>query len=40
VQRIDGGEMRLTGKFNDIDGYVQVRWTGCGNEPVFGFFRN
>jgi hypothetical protein len=39
VQRIDGGEMRLAGKFNDIDGYVQVRWTGCGNEPIFGFFR-
>jgi hypothetical protein len=42
VQRIDGGEMRLAGTFpdangNDIQGSVQVRWNGCGNEPGFGF---
>ena len=43
VQRIDAGEMQLAGTFtdangNDMDGRVQVRWTGCGNEPSVGFF--
>jgi hypothetical protein len=44
VQRIDSGEMHLSGTFADangdpLKGRVQVRWTGCGNEPTFGFFR-
>jgi hypothetical protein len=43
VQRIDAGEMQLAGTFadasgNDMNGRVQVRWNGCGNEPSFGFF--
>jgi hypothetical protein len=42
VQRIDGGEMHLAGTFtdiegNDVEGNVQVRWDGCGNEPRIGF---
>jgi hypothetical protein len=42
VQRIDRGEMRLSGTFpdadgNDIQGSVQVRWNKCGDEPGFGF---
>ena len=44
VQRIDAGEMSLSGTFTDANGdpmkgRVQVRWNGCGNEPTFGFFR-
>jgi hypothetical protein len=44
VQRIDSGEMHLSGTFADangdpVKGRVQVRWNGCGNEPTFGFFR-
>jgi hypothetical protein len=43
VQRIDAGEMHLSGTFtdangNDMKGRVQIRWNGCGNEPSFGFF--
>jgi hypothetical protein len=43
VQRIDAGEMHLSGTFADasgdpLKGRVQVRWNGCGNEPSFGFF--
>jgi hypothetical protein len=43
VQRIDSGEMHLSGTFADangdpLKGRVQVRWNGCGNEPTFGFF--
>src|SRR5215213_6678488 len=37
VQRIDRGEMRLAGTFNDVDGSVVVRWGGCGSEPSFSF---
>ncbi len=42
VQRIDAGEMHLSGTFtdvegNDIEGNVQVRWEGCGSEPRIGF---
>ena len=37
VQRIDGGEMRLTGTFNGTDGAVLVRWSECGREPSFSF---
>jgi hypothetical protein len=42
VQRIDGGEMRLAGKFadaegKDVDGNVVVRWSECGREPSFSF---
>jgi len=39
VQRIDRGEMRLSGTFDDVDGAVIVRWEGCGREPSFGFGR-
>lgn len=43
VQRIDAGEMHLSGTFADangdpLKGRVQLRWNGCGNEPTFGFF--
>jgi len=43
VQRIDAGEMDLAGTFtdangNNMNGRVQIRWNGCGNEPSFGFF--
>jgi hypothetical protein len=37
VQRIDAGEMRLTGTYNGTDGAVLVRWTECGREPGFSF---
>jgi hypothetical protein len=37
VQRIDGGEMRLSGTFNGTDGAVLVRWSECGREPSFSF---
>jgi hypothetical protein len=37
VQRIDSGEMRLTGTFNGTDGAVLVRWSECGGEPSFSF---
>ena len=37
VQRIDRGEMRLTGTFDEVDGAVIVRWDECGREPSFGF---
>jgi hypothetical protein len=37
VQRIDGGDMRLTGTFGDIEGSVRVRWSECGEEPSFSF---
>jgi hypothetical protein len=37
VQRIDAGEMRLTGTFGETDGSVIVRWSACGREPSFGF---
>jgi hypothetical protein len=37
VQRIKSGELRAAGTFGDMDGFVQVRWTGCGREPSIGF---
>ena len=37
VQRIDGGEMHLAGTFGDTNGFVRVRWSGCGDEPRFVF---
>jgi len=37
VQRIDRGEMRLTGTFDETDGTVVVRWNECGREPGFSF---
>ena len=37
VQRIDGGEMQLAGKFGDMDGFVRVRWSECGKEPSYSF---
>jgi len=37
VQRIDAGEMHLAGNFGDTDGFVRIRWTGCGKDPSFGF---
>jgi hypothetical protein len=37
VQRIDGGEMRLAGTFDDMNGSVRVQWSGCGKEPSYSF---
>jgi hypothetical protein len=42
VQRIDAGQLHLAGTFpdiegNPIEGSVQVRWDGCGNEPRYVF---
>jgi hypothetical protein len=37
VQRIKNGELRAAGTFADLDGYIRVRWTGCGQEPSIGF---
>jgi hypothetical protein len=37
VQRIRNGEMHLAGNFGDTDGFVRVRWTGCGKDPSLGF---
>jgi hypothetical protein len=37
VQRIKNGEMHLAGKFGDIDGFVRLRWSGCGKDPSVGF---
>jgi hypothetical protein len=37
VQRIDAGEMRLAGTFDETDGSVVVRWSECGREPSFSF---
>ena len=39
VQRIDRGEMRLTGTFDDVEGAIVVRWEECGREPSFSFGR-
>jgi hypothetical protein len=40
VQRIKGGELRAAGTFETVDGYVRVRWNGCGKEPSFDFISN
>jgi hypothetical protein len=37
VQRIKNGELRAAGNFGDMNGFVRVRWTGCGREPSIGF---
>jgi hypothetical protein len=37
VQRIDAGEMHLTGTFDEREGSVRVRWSECGSEPSFEF---
>jgi hypothetical protein len=37
VQRIKSGELRAAGTFDGADGYVRVRWNGCGKEPSFDF---
>lgn len=37
VQRIKNGELRAAGDFGDMVGFVRVRWSGCGQEPTFGF---
>jgi hypothetical protein len=40
VQRIKNGEFRAAGNFGDLDGFVRVRWNGCGQEPSIGFGTN
>jgi hypothetical protein len=37
VQRIKAGELHAAGTFDDMQGFVRVRWTGCGEEPRFSF---
>ena len=37
VQRIKAGELHATGTFGDMQGFVRVRWTRCGEEPSFTF---
>jgi hypothetical protein len=37
VQRIKAGELHAAGTFGDMEGFVRVRWTGCGEEPRFSF---
>ena len=37
VQRIRAGELHATGTFGDMQGFVRVRWTRCGEEPSFTF---
>ncbi len=37
VQRIKAGELHAAGTFDDMRGYVRVRWTKCGEEPTFSF---
>jgi len=37
VQRIDAGELNAAGTFDDIEGFVRVRWTECGREPSYSF---
>ena len=37
VQRIKNGELHATGDFGDGNGFVRVRWNGCGQEPSIGF---
>ena len=40
VQRIKNGELHAAGRFADIDGFIRVRWNGCGREPSIGFGTN
>ena len=37
VQRIRAGELHAAGTFGDMQGFVRVRWTNCGEEPRFSF---
>jgi hypothetical protein len=37
VQRIKNGELHAAGRFADLDGFIRVRWNGCGREPSVGF---
>jgi len=37
VQRIKAGELHAAGTFGDMQGFVRVRWTACGDEPRFSF---
>lgn len=37
ARRIDAGELRAAGTFEGFDGYVRVRWSGCGNDPEIRF---
>ena len=37
VQRIKVGELHAAGTFGDMQGFVRVRWTKCGEEPRFTF---
>ena len=37
VQRIDSGEMQLSGSFDGTEGTLLVRWSECGREPGFEF---
>ena len=37
VQRIDSGALDAAGTIDGVTGVVQVRWTGCGKEPTYGF---
>jgi hypothetical protein len=37
VQRIRAGELRATGTFGEMNGFVRVTWRECGSEPQFSF---
>lgn len=37
VQRIRNGELHAAGDFGDVQGFVRVRWSGCGRDPSIGF---
>lgn len=37
VQRLKAGELKVAGKFDGTDGFLRVRWTGCGQEPSYSF---
>jgi hypothetical protein len=38
VQRIKNGELHAAGRFSDnVDGFIRVRWNGCGRDPSIGF---
>jgi hypothetical protein len=36
-QRVRAGELRAAGTFNGEDGYVQLVWNDCGDEPEIRF---
>jgi hypothetical protein len=37
AQRFDAGEVHAAGTFDDLTGYVRVRWGDCGDEPSIDF---